>query len=253
MWLGLLLTGRAKHLSPPPTPQLACPARQLHPPTPLCPLQGGAFKPWVPTTAWATTEPGLLEAATALLTQPMVVQQGLQPSSVWQGHVGPEVPQLPLLGGSSPGLMGPLGQLAYLQHAFPQMRPMDSQPAVAAQQAAQEYMAGVQSGGAVSSRARESETQRRKAATWAEFQGWYDRIQAGLGGMQRAVEAAPVDLIAFAERRWLPQHGETLLQGQIYAAPSSLEAMFSQLSSVFEMAGRVGPYGTGVSGAGLTC
>ena len=82
--------------------------------------------------------------------------------------------------------------------------------------------------------------QKGRVTAFEEFSGWHSARWQALGWAPSALGAQPEELVLYYEAHWTKQHGETVLQGKVYPAPSSLANNISLLAAVFDMAGRTG-------------
>ena len=105
-----------------------------------------------------------------------------------------------------------------------------------------EYVEAAEAAGKVSAKAVQEETWRRRLGSFSEFANWFDSTMQALGRNKTAVDATPNDLVVYHEAQWVKHHGETVLNGGLWPAPSSLEANFSMLSAVFIKHGKSGEY-----------
>lgn len=94
----------------------------------------------------------------------------------------------------------------------------------------------------VRSRAAAPETQRSWYVAYQELSTWYLLNMPAMGKLCHPLAALPEEIMLYYDLHWLPSHGETLLEGKLFAASSSLENNCSLLSTAFEHAGRTGPY-----------
>ena len=110
------------------------------------------------------------------------------------------------------------------------------------EEARSEYVEAAEAAGRVSAKAVQEETWRRRLGSFSEFSSWFQSTMQALGRNKAPVDATPNDLVVYHESQWVKHHGETVLNGVLWPAPSSLEANFSMLSAVFIKHGRTGEY-----------
>lgn len=71
-----------------------------------------------------------------------------------------------------------------------------------------------------------------------ELSAWLAPRSTARGGVGLH-NCTPEDLVVFFETAWLPNHGTMLLDdGQLHAAPSSMDSTISHLSAAFQRLGR---------------
>jgi len=122
-------------------------------------------------------------------------------------------------------------------------RALHSSPnAVTAEAAQQELVLGSWGAASISYGAVSYTHQRNRAAAFEEYAEWHNSRMPALGVARPATCALPEELVLYHQTHWIKQHGETVLQGQVYPAPSSLANNFSLLASMFDMLGRTGAY-----------
>ncbi|KAL4526784.1 hypothetical protein Ndes2526A_g01216 [Nannochloris sp. 'desiccata'] len=105
----------------------------------------------------------------------------------------------------------------------------------------QQLLLGSYNSAAIRTLAVSTDQHRRRTEALQEFSAWYCLNMPMLGVLRPPQHALPEEILVYYQLHWLPRHGETLLQGQLWAVPSTLENNCS-LSIAFVYAGRTGLY-----------
>ena len=104
----------------------------------------------------------------------------------------------------------------------------------------QEMIAGSYGAAGVAAMAVKTTTHLRRSQSFQEFAAWFVPRKQQRRESTDPLSATPAELVLYHQLHWIEHHGETLLAGKLYPAPSSVETNFSHLSSVFDLQGHSG-------------